>query len=76
MAKFMALLWLVLGTAFAGGLMLVALALPAAAGAAFGALPYAAFAGFGLAAPIAFWIARSIEPSEVPGQVPGRYRKI
>lgn len=66
MFKIAILIWIVLGTSLAGAFVLVALTVPDLAAKAMQNVPYAAAAGFALAVPLAYAIARRIAAGAQP----------
>lgn len=60
MFKIAVLVWIMLGTALAGSLVLVVVAVPSLAAEAARFIPYAAGAGFLAAVPLALLIGRAI----------------
>lgn len=61
MLKIAVLVWIMLGTALAGSLVLVVLTVPSLYDQGLKLIPYAAAAGFILAAPLAALVARKIQ---------------
>jgi hypothetical protein len=55
--------WIILGTALAGTALLVVLAVPDLAAQAMKNIPRAALAGFAVAMPLSFLVARKISPA-------------
>ncbi len=63
MVKISLLVWMVLGTALAGSAVIAVLAVPNLAGEAMKNIPYAVMAGFVLAMPLSYLVARRIGAS-------------
>jgi hypothetical protein len=60
MFKVSVLVWIMLGTVLAGTSLIVVLMIPSLANQALKAIPYAVAAGFALAMPLSYLVARQI----------------
>lgn len=63
MFKIAALVWIMLGTVFAGIAVTTILSVPELAGQALRGIPVGAIGGYVVAIPIAYWVAKRIAPS-------------
>lgn len=63
MFKISLLVWIVLGTALAGSAVITVLAVPGLAAEAMKNIPYAVMAGFAVAMPLSYLVARIIGAS-------------
>ena len=66
MIRVAGMLWSIAGTVFAGIAIIIVLAVPTFAGHAMQYIPFAALAGFILAIPVAFAVARMIDKNNKP----------
>lgn len=66
MIRVVGMLWSIAGTVLAGIAIMVILAVPSLAGHAMQYIPYAALAGFVVAIPLAFVVARMIVKTTAP----------
>lgn len=63
MFKISLLVWIILGTALAGSAVIAVLAVPSFATEAMKNIPFAVLAGFAVAMPLSYLVARKIEAS-------------
>ena len=65
MLKIAIIVWIMLGTAIAGAALIAVLMIPDLAGQAMANIPRAVFAGFVIAMPLSYLVARNIAGSAV-----------